>query len=104
VPIALPASDAPGARLQPDLVLLDLLLPRRNGFEAKAHSFADYAVWHLGLTEGADDETKARYAFVYGDFRRAHRALIGRQRADSSSRTAALSASSGKHDLGSTAR
>jgi hypothetical protein len=28
---------------------------------------------HLGLTEGAADETKARYAFVYGDFRRLHR-------------------------------
>jgi hypothetical protein len=27
----------------------------------------------LGLTEGAADETKARYAFVYGDFRRVHR-------------------------------
>jgi hypothetical protein len=26
-----------------------------------------------GLTEGAADETKARYAFVYGDFRRVHR-------------------------------
>ena len=26
-----------------------------------------------GLTEGAGDETKARYAFVYGDFRRVHR-------------------------------
>ena len=39
----------------------------------KAHSFSDYAVWHLGLTEGADEETKARYAFVYGDFRRPHR-------------------------------
>jgi hypothetical protein len=32
-----------------------------------------YAEWHLGLTEGAADETKARYAFVYGDFRRIHR-------------------------------
>jgi hypothetical protein len=39
----------------------------------KAHSWDDYAVWHLGLTEGATDETKARYAFVYGDFRRVHR-------------------------------
>ncbi len=29
--------------------------------------------WHLGLTEGPADETKARYAFVYGDFRRLHR-------------------------------
>jgi hypothetical protein len=37
------------------------------------HSWGDYAAWHLGLTEGANDETKARYAFVYGDFRRVHR-------------------------------
>ena len=44
----------------------------QNAF-LKTHSFADYAVWHLGLTEGAADETKARYAFVYGDFRRLHR-------------------------------
>lgn len=39
----------------------------------KSHSWAEYAEWHLGLTEGAPDETKARYAFVYGDFRRVHR-------------------------------
>jgi hypothetical protein len=38
-----------------------------------SHSFDDYAAWHLGLTEGASDETKARYGFVYGDFRRVHR-------------------------------
>jgi len=37
------------------------------------HSWADYARWHLGLTEGAQDETKARYAFVFGDLRRVHR-------------------------------
>ena len=37
------------------------------------HSWDDYALWHLGLTEGANDETKARYAFVFGDFRRVHR-------------------------------
>jgi hypothetical protein len=37
------------------------------------HSWAEYAEWHLGLTDGARDETKARYAFVYGDFRRLHR-------------------------------
>ena len=28
---------------------------------------------NLGLTDGAHDGTKARYAFVYGDFRRVHR-------------------------------
>ncbi len=37
------------------------------------HDWADYAAWHLGLTDGAHDETKARYAFVYGDLRRVHR-------------------------------
>ena len=43
-----------------------------NGY-LERHSWADYAAWHLGLTEGANDETKARYAFVYGDYRRVHR-------------------------------
>ena len=37
------------------------------------HSWSDYGLWHLGLTDGASDDTKARYAFVYGDFRRVHR-------------------------------
>jgi hypothetical protein len=39
----------------------------------ESHSWDEYAEWHLGLTEGAKDHTKARYAFVYGDFRRLHR-------------------------------
>jgi hypothetical protein len=38
-----------------------------------SHSWEEYASWHLGLTKGATDETKARYAFVCGDFRRVHR-------------------------------
>ena len=37
------------------------------------HSWEEYAAWHLGLTAGATDGTKARYAFVFGDFRRLHR-------------------------------
>ena len=40
------------------------------------HSWDEYAAWHLGLTEGATGETKARYAFVFGDFRRVHRTGI----------------------------
>jgi hypothetical protein len=44
----------------------------QNAF-LKNHSWAEYAEWHLGLTDGANDETKARYAFVYGDLRRVHR-------------------------------
>ena len=39
----------------------------------ESHSWDEYAEWHLGLTDGATDETKARYAFVYGDLRRIHR-------------------------------
>jgi hypothetical protein len=38
-----------------------------------SHSWEEYGEWHLGLTEGPADDTKARYAFVYGDFRRLHR-------------------------------
>jgi hypothetical protein len=39
----------------------------------ESHSWEEYAAWHLGLRDGARDGTKARYAFVYGDFRRLHR-------------------------------
>jgi hypothetical protein len=42
----------------------------------KRHSWDEYSAWHLGLTDGANDETKARYAFVFGDFRRIHRTAI----------------------------
>jgi hypothetical protein len=38
-----------------------------------SHTWRDYGEWHLALTDGATDETKTRYAFVYGDFRRVHR-------------------------------
>jgi hypothetical protein len=38
-----------------------------------SHSWGEYGNWHLGLTEGAPEETKSRHAFVYGDFRRLHR-------------------------------
>jgi hypothetical protein len=44
----------------------------QNAF-LKSHSWDEYARWYLGLTDGAKDRTKARYAFVYGDFRRLHR-------------------------------
>lgn len=51
--------------VQPDAAAQNAYLER--------HSWEDYAAWHLGLTAGANDETKARYAFVFGDFRRVHR-------------------------------
>ena len=46
-----------------------------NAYLAK-HSWGEYAAWHLGLTDGATDETKGRYAFVVGDFKRVHRSGI----------------------------
>jgi hypothetical protein len=42
----------------------------------ESHSWEEYAAWHLGLTDGANDETKARFAFGYGDFRRVHRTAL----------------------------
>lgn len=44
----------------------------RDAYLSK-HSWEEYAEWHLGLTQGAREHTKARYAFVYGDLRRVHR-------------------------------
>lgn len=46
-----------------------------NAYLAK-HDWAAYSAWHLGLTEGATDETKGRYAFVVGDLRRVHRSAL----------------------------
>jgi len=31
----------------------------------ETHSWDEYGEWFLGLTEGASEETKARYGFVY---------------------------------------
>jgi hypothetical protein len=49
--------------------------PDQNAF-LDNHSWSEYAEWHLGLTEDATDETKARYAFTFGDFRRVHRTAL----------------------------
>jgi hypothetical protein len=37
------------------------------------HDWEAYGRGFLGLTDGATENTKARYAFVFGDFRRVHR-------------------------------
>ena len=39
----------------------------------ESQTWDEYAERHLALTDGAREETKARYGFVYGDFRRIHR-------------------------------
>jgi hypothetical protein len=60
--------DSDWGEVQPDAAAQNAYLER--------HPWGEYAAWHLGLTEGATDETKARYAFVYGDFRRVHRTAL----------------------------
>ena len=60
--------DSDWGRVQPGADAQNAFLER--------HSWEEYAAWHLGLTEGATDETKARYAFVYGDLRRVHRTAL----------------------------
>ena len=57
--------DSDWGEVQPDAEAQNAFLDKR-GWE-------QYALWHLGLTVGPNDETKARHAFVYGDFRRVHR-------------------------------
>jgi hypothetical protein len=47
----------------------------QNAF-LEAHGWDEYASWHLALTDGAPDETKARYAFVFGDLERVHRTAL----------------------------
>lgn len=37
------------------------------------HGFAEYAKWYLGINDEKAGNTKGRYEFPYGDFRRAHR-------------------------------
>jgi hypothetical protein len=57
--------DSEWGDVQPDTAAENAYLER--------HAWEEYAAWHVGLTEGARDGTKARYAFVHGDFRRVHR-------------------------------
>lgn len=39
----------------------------------EAHGFDDYGLWHLGIDPVANEATKARYKFPYGDFKKVHR-------------------------------
>ena len=39
----------------------------------RAHGFAEYAKWHLGVDERYAVNTKRRYKFPYGDFVNVHR-------------------------------
>ncbi|PPK88191.1 hypothetical protein CLV84_1156 [Neolewinella xylanilytica] len=36
------------------------------------HGWDDYADWHLGIHDEESEETKGRFGFPFGDFRRVH--------------------------------
>jgi hypothetical protein len=42
----------------------------------RVHGIAEYGKWHLGIADDADENTKARYKFPYGDFRAVHRCAV----------------------------
>ena len=44
----------------------------QNRFIEK-NGWDEYALWHLGVDDDANEGTKKRYSFPYGDFRRVHR-------------------------------
>jgi hypothetical protein len=37
------------------------------------HGFGEYEKWHLGTDDEHRENTKGRYKFPYGDFKKAHR-------------------------------
>lgn len=51
--------------------------------EIEKHGYEGYGSWHLAVDPDASEETKGRYRFPYGDFRKVNRAALihGKQRA-----------------------
>ena len=51
--------------------------------EIDKHGYDGFEAWHLAIDPDASEETKGRYAFPYGDFRKVNRAALihGKQRA-----------------------
>ncbi|MFN3216245.1 MAG: hypothetical protein ACE367_07110 [Acidimicrobiales bacterium] len=44
--------------------------------DIERHDWDQYGEWHLAVDLDASDETKDRYGFPYGDFRRVHRSAL----------------------------
>ena len=58
------------------------------------HGYDGYGEWHLAIDREASDETKDRYGFPYGDFKRLNRAglIHAEQRASQNDHTAVAKA------------
>lgn len=42
----------------------------------RAHGIKAYAKWHLGIDTQHPEDTKGRYKFPFGDFKRVHRCAV----------------------------
>lgn len=42
----------------------------------ESHGYDGFGRWHLAIEEGASEETKGRFGFPYGDFRKLNRAAL----------------------------
>ena len=40
------------------------------------HGFGEYAKWHLGIDDEEKEDSKRRYKFPYGDFKKVHRCAV----------------------------
>lgn len=44
--------------------------------QIERHGYEGYGEWHLAIDTEASEDTKDRYAFPFGDFRRVHRSAL----------------------------
>ncbi|MDB6110772.1 MAG: hypothetical protein JWR69_2522 [Pedosphaera sp.] len=42
----------------------------------RLHGFDEYGKWYLGIDDEEKEDTKARYKFPYGDFKKVHRCAV----------------------------
>lgn len=42
----------------------------------REYGFEEYAKWHLGIEEEDPEDTKRRYKFPFGDFKKVHRCAV----------------------------
>lgn len=47
--------------------------PDEENADLERHDWDQFSEWHLAIDPDAAEETKERYGFPYGDFRRVHR-------------------------------
>lgn len=49
---------------------------RKENEFIRLHGFEEYSKWHLGIDDEQSEDTKRRYSFPYGDFKKVHRCAL----------------------------